>query len=1542
MKLTDSNSAYAGSSVVKTIASFDSNLYHFTTYADTTLSRVVSGTGIGILKNGSGTLTLSAANTYTGNATISAGIMSIINTGALPGYNTNGRFYVAPNATLAVYNAVSDSDVTVLRNTTNFAATANLGFDTTSGNRTYTPLLSNTSQGALGIVKLGTNTLTLTATNTYTGQTNVLAGTLTTGTTNVIPDSSPVNIASGAILNLGGSETIATLSGAGTLNTSSQLIFTSNNNATFNGVLSSNYYPLNNFVTTYKTGTGTQTFSGATIRFGDPSVPSSSCQLRHDTGDITILGGTFTQTLSDNGQNTPRNYQMGINSGVTTNLTVSQSGTMNIKGIMFGDNNVTSNNTINLSSGGTIINAGETWFSGASGTMNIDGGLYSSQYAFEIGGGTASGINNVNISNNGILRANHAAITMSRTSGSVNTINITSGGILSAGSINVLSGVNVNSNVVVFDRGTYSPNANNITTNTSSFATYKIKSGGATFNVPSGFVNTFNPNLVQDATSTGGGLVKTGAGQLTFDGTGSTYTGQLSVLEGTFSFATANNNSANGVFGNSTLPIVLGSNGKTATLQYTNASVAAVITKGIILPSGAIGVLNITGNANIPFQAETISGYGSLVKTGIGYVGYANNTYSGGTTLIEGLNVVSSNTAFGTGTVNFNGVSMRSGASGVTITLSNNFILSALATFPAVANERTLILAGPVTMTRQVTLNVGVGTSTTEALIISGPIGDGGGVFQLNKTGNGVLVLSGQNTFSGPTIIQVGNMRILYPTIGDIRTTAGNLQFASGITNDISSCIRNNTQAVRIDTNGQNVTFASLLSSNSAGLTKFGTGTLTLSTTPIGTNPNGIRGTITANGGDLTITGTLSTASQIYVSNGSGTSGTLSISGALIQTANPASGPRNFQVAPTAGVTGTVNVYSGGTLSSGLGGGGGGGGGIMLGENNGGTGIMNIYGGDVNIRTCQFWFAGPTATLSMSAGTFTAGTMYLAGGTGAQSSFTMSGGTATITASLNFGTGAGIGTLNLNGGVLISPATGFTSVSAHVINFNGGTFRMTGNNTFPTTSVLVVKSGGCIFDQSANTTTINAILSSQGADGGLTKLGSGTLITNAVNTYTGPTTISAGTLKIGSSSSLSSGSSLTVNGGIFDLNGFNATVASVSAGNAAGTITNSAAGSGTNTLTITNFGSVNLAPLITDGATAKTAVTLSNNNTVTVFANANNTFSGGLTIAYSAGGGARIYQSGSVTNTRVGGILTKSNFGTGTIYIGASASTANCQLMLGTTNTTIYNNIVFNAAGYIDGGLAAMRLDATGIKFYGALISNLSDINLSSQVTSSSTAYGQLSGAKGLLLKTPAGAGSTFTFTLANSGNASNDYSGNTTISTNTTLTLSAVNQIPNGTGKGNVVNNGSLTLGGLSHTINGLSGSGTIDGVSGTPTLTVGDNNATGSFSGVIKNTAGTLSITKIGTGVLTLAGNNTYTGTTTISNGSIIVSKTTGGIAGAATFTTTALTVNFNNVTPTTGATYQFFPGATSPTGLTITLTNAGGKTGTYNYTNSTLTIN
>ncbi len=57
---------------------------------------------------------------------------------------------------------------------------------------------------------------------------------------------------------------------------------------------------------------------------------------------------------------------------------------------------------------------------------------------------------------------------------------------------------------------------------------------------------------------------------------------------------------------------------------------------------------------------------------------------------------------------------------------------------------------------------------------------------------------------------------------------------------------------------------------------------------------------------------------------------------------------------------------------------------------------------------------------------------------------------------------------------------------------------------------------------------------------------------------------------------------------------------------------------------------------------------------------------------------------------------------------------------------------------------------------------------------------------------------------------------------------------------------------------------------MAGSVILTVGDNNASSTFSGKIQNTAGTLGINKIGNGTLTILGtNNTYNGATTISQG-------------------------------------------------------------------------
>ncbi len=77
------------------------------------------------------------------------------------------------------------------------------------------------------------------------------------------------------------------------------------------------------------------------------------------------------------------------------------------------------------------------------------------------------------------------------------------------------------------------------------------------------------------------------------------------------------------------------------------------------------------------------------------------------------------------------------------------------------------------------------------------------------------------------------------------------------------------------------------------------------------------------------------------------------------------------------------------------------------------------------------------------------------------------------------------------------------------------------------------------------------------------------------------------------------------------------------------------------------------------------------------------------------------------------------------------------------------------------------------------------------------------------------------------------------------------------------------LDLHGYSINVGALSGAGTINNLSGSSTYTLTFGNASGTFSGVIKNTTGTIALTEAGAGTLTLAGSNSYTGGTTLSGG-------------------------------------------------------------------------
>src|SRR5439155_7826789 len=105
----------------------------------------------------------------------------------------------------------------------------------------------------------------------------------------------------------------------------------------------------------------------------------------------------------------------------------------------------------------------------------------------------------------------------------------------------------------------------------------------------------------------------------------------------------------------------------------------------------------------------------------------------------------------------------------------------------------------------------------------------------------------------------------------------------------------------------------------------------------------------------------------------------------------------------------------------------------------------------------------------------------------------------------------------------------------------------------------------------------------------------------------------------------------------------------------------------------------------------------------------------------------------------------------------------------------------------------------------------------------------------------------------------------------------------------------GKFDLFGTSQTVGALTGAGgggnNIENTLGstTSTLTIGNGNASGTFSGIIDAGAGTVAIVKTGTGTETLTGTNTYAGTTTI-NGGILNIQNNAGLGQASAGTTVA----------------------------------------------------
>ena len=158
-----------------------------------TISANLAGTNTALTKTGLSTVTLSGTNnTYGNGTTVSEGTLQTKKAASLPGYATSNKVAVSSGAALAVDVGGAGTtewqpvEITALLNAATFNANSAIGFDTTSGDFTYGGAISDTANGSRRLAKFGTNTLTLTGTNTYTGATILVDGKLSLGSANPI------------------------------------------------------------------------------------------------------------------------------------------------------------------------------------------------------------------------------------------------------------------------------------------------------------------------------------------------------------------------------------------------------------------------------------------------------------------------------------------------------------------------------------------------------------------------------------------------------------------------------------------------------------------------------------------------------------------------------------------------------------------------------------------------------------------------------------------------------------------------------------------------------------------------------------------------------------------------------------------------------------------------------------------------------------------------------------------------------------------------------------------------------------------------------------------------------------------------------------------------------------------------------------------------------------------------------------------------------------------------------------------------------------
>ncbi|WP_172864469.1 beta strand repeat-containing protein, partial [Brucella abortus] len=738
----------------------------------------VAGAG-GLTKSGSGTLTLSGVNSYTGGTTVSAGTLAVRADNNLG--DASGGLAINGGATLQLTD-----NLTTARGVTLGAGTATITID---GGKTAQ--FSNKLTGSGTLAVSGSGTLILSAANDYSGNTT---------------------IASGSTLQLGDGSTDGRL--AGNVANAGTLTFHNKGGTTFAGEISGTGSLVQN-------GAGALTLSGDSQGFAGTTTVSSGSLLVSGK-----LGGTVT-----------------VNSGATLDGSGEIGGNTTVNGTLEGasGNGLTFKGDLKLGSG-SIINASFDHPGGArifdvTGDIALDGTVNVS--SFGTGGpglyhlfhyaGTSSGsgltlgslpggvsvdkvyinqqVNDIYVVNTTGATLNYWNGTQSRPQGD----GLLHGGngtwTAATGNFNWtnspsydLNGAWDNGAFAVFGGGkglvTVDTSAGAISASGMQFITtgYKLSGDKLTL-VPT----TSNPSakpLIRVGSGSPGdsaliaiisteltgthGLEKADGGTLILTGA-NTYTGGTAISGGT---------------------LQLGDGATNGSVQGAISTGADAAHKGVLAIRAAAGTPATIGN--------TISGTGSVSVLGGTVTFSVANSYTGGTTLAGGTTIVTADAnlgAVGTNVALNNGATLRFGANlDATHSFTHAFQLGTVAS--------------------------DVGTLDTDGhdVAMSGVISGAGG---LMKSGTGTVTLSGVNTYTGGTTLTAGTLAAA--SDNNLGGASGGLTFNGGTLQVMGTSWTSTNRAVSLQAGGGTFDIEDAANNfavtqgvaGAGGLTKSGSGTLT-------------------------------------------------------------------------------------------------------------------------------------------------------------------------------------------------------------------------------------------------------------------------------------------------------------------------------------------------------------------------------------------------------------------------------------------------------------------------------------------------------------------------------------------------------------------------------------------------------------------------------------------------------------------------------------------------------------------------------------------